>query len=625
MQLKRNGKLDSVGCVNGVLHLGNIGRAMGLQNSDIARLVEDNADIVSVYPGRNNGHGVTFDEAGRMDQWDLGNLSDRKKLAIRDFAATFRRVNRALAGGSLVAEEIHVMSDAEAAAILHAPVVSEEAKSEAGNDKACARSLPSVDAAPREAVPGVQPTIAQPTQSAITDNAQSVAVEDVRLFIPHGPKAKAFIALFDGDQQLSLATRSRLVVLLYSGTTQAEFSKQLMEAFERKDADDREIKVKKMEIEKEVQITKQSKESTKQSEETTNQSKETTKQSEETTKATVAVEETKATVAVEETKATVAVEETKATVAVEETKATVAVEETKATVAVEETKATVAVEATKRAQAKLARSRLRVAVSSPCGQPWSKKPRHAVASENGAASATSLVTTDNPSDDTATDGDYAPGNEGSEEDPVPPTLRRSVRIGQLQYQREGAASSTLDNYAGYRRVWQVELPPLSTPVAPARHRHRCPEAAVRAVVHRLEAYVEKLQKSPISAGRGSLRRNILHWTTLVRASHAPYADLVDALTSLSLPHALPVQCGSMFLRPGGLDEDQAEELLEDIEQLGSEGSTPTPPLAQLGLCVSLRQVKRVPSDPTGSNERPWWVKVVLVGRLGKPLGLILGA
>jgi hypothetical protein len=117
MKLRTTRGLEAVGCVDGILYLRKIGHALGLNNNDTVTLVKDNTDMVSVYNGHKKGHGVTFEEAGRMDQWDLGNLSDRKKMAIRDFAATFRRVNRALAGGSPVAEEIHVMSDAEAAAI----------------------------------------------------------------------------------------------------------------------------------------------------------------------------------------------------------------------------------------------------------------------------------------------------------------------------------------------------------------------------------------------------------------------------------------------------------------------------------------------------------------------------
>jgi hypothetical protein len=111
MEVKKTSGFSIVGCVENTLRLRDVGRALGLDQQDITRLAKNNPKLVSVYPGYNEEHGVMLEEAGRMDTWNLDKLSDPKRTAIRNFAATLPRLNCTLDRGYVDADEIHVTSD----------------------------------------------------------------------------------------------------------------------------------------------------------------------------------------------------------------------------------------------------------------------------------------------------------------------------------------------------------------------------------------------------------------------------------------------------------------------------------------------------------------------------------
>jgi hypothetical protein len=143
INLSKGGKTHRVNHIQSILHLRAVCIGTGLRPNDVGPLAKANSKVVAVFPGPHHGYGVTFEEAGRMDLWDLENLNDRKKKAVQEFAATFRRVNRAIASGHHVGDTIHIMSDADAKTASRAVPVTEEAKEAADNDPFCARGLQS--------------------------------------------------------------------------------------------------------------------------------------------------------------------------------------------------------------------------------------------------------------------------------------------------------------------------------------------------------------------------------------------------------------------------------------------------------------------------------------------------
>jgi chemotaxis protein histidine kinase CheA len=366
-----------------------------------------------------------------------------------------------------------------------------------------------------------------------------------------------------------------------------------------------------MRDDKKSETLKLAEQTTKQAEQTTKQAEQTTKQAEHTTEATIAEQTTKQAEAT--TEATIAEQTTKqaeattqATIAEQKTKQAEAAAETAKEVTKQAKETTRQIKAARdRAKFKLERTRARSDGATSDGH-RSKRSR-------GEDKESTTVQADDSEASEASDSDepWTPPTDpmdSMEEEVVPPTTCRRVRIGNQYFLRSGTKTSVLVEREEHveRPSWPAEDRVRAVPTVPTVVRKRCPDAAVKVVMDLLKDYARRLE-------RDTLARNMQRWTRLVRVSYAPKAAIVAALQMVTLPGNLLARAGSCHLRPGMLDDDQVAELL------GSDDSDDTTALlSKIGLYVSVRKVsrkaRRLLHGVADSAASPSVVRVVVVDR-----------